>query len=324
MKFKPLLLLAFIMLFSQAQALTLEKSASELLAPDKSQDQLIDYLKHKLRKEASLEAGSAFFSKTKLKDGKITEEDVQQQAAIVVSEEMIGKVKRFFKDDNIYIEIKMRYTFDDKLIEKSLKELIASEKAFDELNKSLEDREKEVEELKDYIKKLEETKDKPLPKKPSKKDTNLLKAAKELEEEGIAREYYADGTLKAQVPVSFGLMEGKLYTYSKNGNLISEIPFKKGVKHGSAKIYFNSGTIAQKIGYKKGYFHGARRWYNEEGEQIMKVKYFYNLPISGRCSSKRKLTKRELKNLKDDIMPTCFQNVTLQLKNNELIYLDNR
>ena len=71
--------------------------------------------------------------------------------------------------------------------------------------------------------------------------------------DGIAKKYYLlpgspiNGTLKAEINLKNGLLNGPMKEYSESGCLKSEINYRNGIRHGETKIYWKDTNVVSLI-----------------------------------------------------------------------------
>ena len=88
---------------------------------------------------------------------------------------------------------------------------------------------------------------------------------------GIAKDYYEDKTLKAEVPYVNGLIEGFGKQYYPGGKLKSEANFVKGLFQGRATGYYENGNLEYEENYKDGKLEGESTNYDENGNLTSKA-----------------------------------------------------
>lgn len=83
---------------------------------------------------------------------------------------------------------------------------------------------------------------------------------------GVYKEHYANGTLKAETPLRFGRRHGIQKQYYEDGNLSIIKEYKDG-KAQISKQYYPSGELMVETFYDKdGYAHGLSRGYYKDGK----------------------------------------------------------
>ena len=85
--------------------------------------------------------------------------------------------------------------------------------------------------------------------------------------DGVAPFFYENGELLAQVSYK----KGEISYYKEffpDGTVRAEIGFRKGVRHGEAKFYYGTGHLWCEGRYKKGLHAGKWRYYKVTGETI--------------------------------------------------------
>ncbi|RRD28681.1 toxin-antitoxin system YwqK family antitoxin [Fusobacterium canifelinum] len=82
---------------------------------------------------------------------------------------------------------------------------------------------------------------------------------------GIAKDYYEDKTLKAEVPYVNGMLEGLGKQYYPSGKLKSEANFVEGLFQGKATGYYENGNLEYEENYKDGQLDGLTKNYYKNG-----------------------------------------------------------
>ena len=90
---------------------------------------------------------------------------------------------------------------------------------------------------------------------------------------GIAKDYYEDKTLKAEVPYVNGLIEGFGKQYYPGGKLKSEANFVKGLFQGRATGYYENGNLEYEENYKDDELDGSTKNYYENGQLKTELNY---------------------------------------------------
>ena len=90
---------------------------------------------------------------------------------------------------------------------------------------------------------------------------------------GIAKDYYEDKTLKAEVPYVNGLIEGFGKQYYPDGKLKSEANFVKGLFQGRATGYYENGNLEYEENYKDDELDGLVKNYYENGQLKTELNY---------------------------------------------------
>jgi len=92
-------------------------------------------------------------------------------------------------------------------------------------------------------------------------------------EDGVAREYYADGMIKSETQVSDTLAHGLMKKYDRDGGLMSVYTFNMGKLDGPAVSYYPNKKINLKMFYKDGKREGTTLWYYDTGELYRSIPY---------------------------------------------------
>ena len=83
---------------------------------------------------------------------------------------------------------------------------------------------------------------------------------------GVYKEYYANGTLKAETPYRFGKEHGIQKQYYEDGNLSIVTEYKDG-KAKISRQYYPSGEVMVETFYdENGYAHGLSKGYYKDGK----------------------------------------------------------
>jgi len=90
---------------------------------------------------------------------------------------------------------------------------------------------------------------------------------------GIAKDYYEDKTLKAEIPYVNGLIEGFGKQYYPNGKLKYEANFVKGLFQGRATGYYENGNLEYEENYKDDELDGLVKNYYESGKLLTELNY---------------------------------------------------
>ncbi|QQS86973.1 toxin-antitoxin system YwqK family antitoxin [Fusobacterium canifelinum] len=90
---------------------------------------------------------------------------------------------------------------------------------------------------------------------------------------GIAKDYYEDKTLKAEVPYVNGMLEGLEKQYYPSGKLKSEANFVEGLFQGKATGYYENGNLEYEENYKDGQLDGLVKKYYENGQLCIEENY---------------------------------------------------
>ena len=90
---------------------------------------------------------------------------------------------------------------------------------------------------------------------------------------GIAKDYYEDKSLKAEVPYVNGLIEGFGKQYYPGGKLKSEANFVKGLFQGRVTGYYENGNLKYEENYKDDELDGSTKNYYENGQLKIELNY---------------------------------------------------
>ena len=83
--------------------------------------------------------------------------------------------------------------------------------------------------------------------------------------------------------------------YYANGNLWVETPYKNGKREGIEKEYhYENGKLRAEIPFKNDSVNGDIKLYTKDGKLLALIKAENNKFISGKCSSDKALTSKDL------------------------------
>ena len=91
--------------------------------------------------------------------------------------------------------------------------------------------------------------------------------------EGIEKQYYPGGKLKSEANFIGGILEGKVIGYYENGNIEYEENYKNDEFNGLIKNYYESGKLKIVVNYKDGKLDGESFNFNEDGSFRSKAVY---------------------------------------------------
>ncbi|WP_405357219.1 toxin-antitoxin system YwqK family antitoxin [Fusobacterium polymorphum] len=91
--------------------------------------------------------------------------------------------------------------------------------------------------------------------------------------EGIEKQYYPDGKLKSEANFIDGILEGKVIGYYENGNIEYEENYKNDEFNGLIKNYYESGKLKIVVNYKNAKPDGLAIAYHENGELHIEENY---------------------------------------------------
>ncbi|MCB8964066.1 MAG: toxin-antitoxin system YwqK family antitoxin [Bacteroidales bacterium] len=114
---------------------------------------------------------------------------------------------------------------------------------------------------------------------------------------GLHQTWYSNSTIKSELPIAEGLLNGEVKIYLETGKLnetrqyakgikngkwetwnadgrkISEAHFLNGQKHGQWKIWDDAGNLRYDMTYTNGKKSGLWIIYNEQGEKVSQKEY---------------------------------------------------
>ena len=91
--------------------------------------------------------------------------------------------------------------------------------------------------------------------------------------EGFGKQYYPGGKLKSEANFVKGLFQGRVTGYYENGNLKYEENYKDDELDGLVKNYYESGKLLTELNYKNGKLDGLARAYHENGQLHIEENY---------------------------------------------------
>ena len=103
----------------------------------------------------------------------------------------------------------------------------------------------------------------------------------DLVKDGIARLYYADGKLRAEIPMKGGKRNGIATEYYANGKKHLVINYVDGLNHGLTTRYYDNGTLYEETLYDKGEMHGLRKRYRKNGSLESEANYYKGQACGG-------------------------------------------
>ena len=97
---------------------------------------------------------------------------------------------------------------------------------------------------------------------------------------GIAKDYYEDKSLKAELTYTNGILEGEAKQYYQSGKLKSTAIFSNGLLNGQCIGYYESGNLQYEDNYKDDELDGLIKEYYENG-QIKSEMYYKSGNLDG-------------------------------------------
>ena len=91
--------------------------------------------------------------------------------------------------------------------------------------------------------------------------------------EGEAKQYYQSGKLKSTAIFSNGLLNGQCIGYYESGNIEYEENYLDDELNGSVKDYYENGQLKTELNYKNGQLDGLARAYHENGQLHIEENY---------------------------------------------------
>ena len=91
--------------------------------------------------------------------------------------------------------------------------------------------------------------------------------------EGEAKQYYQSGELKSTAIFSNGLLNGQCIGYYESGNIEYEENYLDDELNGSVKDYYENGQLKAELNYKNGKLDGLEKEYHENGQLYIEENY---------------------------------------------------
>lgn len=103
-------------------------------------------------------------------------------------------------------------------------------------------------------------------------DENILKTIGKIPD-GVVKEYYKSGKLRAEWNYKNGELEGTCNIYFENGELMFKNNYKSGKRDGVTKSYYRGLRLRYKYEYKDGKLEGTVKKYHKNGKLSFGWKY---------------------------------------------------
>ena len=111
----------------------------------------------------------------------------------------------------------------------------------------------------------------------------------------VERGYHSNGNLWVEMPYKNGKREGIAKEYDENENISWKTPYKNGKREGIEKWYhYENGNLRAEIPFKNDSVNGDIKLYTKDGKLLALIKAENNKFISGKCSSDKALTSKDL------------------------------
>ena len=91
--------------------------------------------------------------------------------------------------------------------------------------------------------------------------------------EGEAKQYYQSGKLKSTAIFSNGLLNGQCIGYYESGNIEYEENYLDAELNGSVKDYYENGQLKAELNYKNGKLDGLEKEYHQNGQLYIEENY---------------------------------------------------
>ena len=91
--------------------------------------------------------------------------------------------------------------------------------------------------------------------------------------EGEAKQYYQSGKLKSTAIFSNGLLNGQCIGYYESGNIEYEENYLDDELNGSVKDYYENGKLKAELNYKNGKLDGLEKEYHQNGQLYIEENY---------------------------------------------------
>ncbi len=107
----------------------------------------------------------------------------------------------------------------------------------------------------------------------------------------VVRKFYEDGSLRSEIPMVDGSVDGLLRVYRKNGEISILCPYTKGKEHGLSRDYVNNGKLCWTTQWRDGKKHGAWKFYGKNRKNIGVMWYWRGQKVSRAEFLKKKKDK---------------------------------
>ena len=257
-----------VICFAKMQSFT--KETTEIVPPNQSQDQVIDYLTQKLTREATEEAGTFITSNLQIDNYKITKDEFTSFAGSI-SKVKVEEKETFTKDNHQYVKVKVNIKVDTDNVKAYLEKIMKDNEYKKQAQKAM----KEAEQLRKKNLELEKKL-----KKASKQEYEnklALKAQQQIQEQkqqaaelnrvALQEKYESlkkeNETLKKQVKIS-----GKSDNKKENKNVKTDSKVNKQIDTKSntktTKKYFNIDSTMEEVRAIQGTPTSISKYIGEE------------------------------------------------------------
>ena len=101
--------------------------------------------------------------------------------------------------------------------------------------------------------------------------------------EGIHKEWYLTGELRAEWNFKNGLPEGEVIRRFKNWQIQSKLNYQNGLLEGLSKSWHETGEINAEMNFKNGMLHGSLKIWDLSGTIIKEGNYMEGVAIFEKC-----------------------------------------
>jgi hypothetical protein len=99
--------------------------------------------------------------------------------------------------------------------------------------------------------------------------------------DGVIKTHYANGKLKAEIPVKNGKRHGLVVQYFGSGKKHVEMNYVDGKHNGLTKRYYENGNLYEETEYRDGVMDGTRKKYRQDGRLSTEATFFKGQPCAG-------------------------------------------
>jgi len=91
--------------------------------------------------------------------------------------------------------------------------------------------------------------------------------------DGLNKQYFPGGQVKAEVMYQNGLPNGQATLYHENGKVMETMNYVNGKKEGKATAYDSKGRLEATSNYKYGKYHGINKEFHSNGKVKAEIRY---------------------------------------------------
>lgn len=131
----------------------------------------------------------------------------------------------------------------------------------------------------------------------------LLATNNALAKTEIKKEYYPNGALKTEIPLTNGKENGELRRYQEDGSLLMTINYKMGQRDGKTVLYGPDGYPIMEFSMKNNQLHGTNKTYWQDTHSIKSQSKWEN-GIQGKSTMYYKNGKKQWTFNNNEIFPS--------------------